>query len=87
MRGEYMSNLALTKQRKGSPPHARGILLCFWEIFLHMGITPACAGNTRYDEVQGKIDGDHPRMRGEYDITELYTAIRPGSPPHARGIH
>ena len=46
MRGEYEPCVLLSKYCKGSPPHARGILIHRSPKPAILGITPACAGNT-----------------------------------------
>ena len=48
MRGEYFFHLSISCILRGSPPHARGILLKDGQIPVSSGITPACAGNTPY---------------------------------------
>ena len=86
MRGEYdvldLSQNALI----GSPPLARGIQLIPGRRVSAIGITPACAGNTRYISDITTVSRDHPRLRGEYYTTWLYQLERAGSPPLARGI-
>ena len=49
------------------------------------GITPACAGKSKKEIKAGKLKGDHPRMRGEKNETNLLQKGETGSPPHARG--
>ena len=51
-----------------------------------MGITPACAGNTRKSPVKLLTARDHPRLRGEYNRTTCNRKYHIGSPPLARGI-
>ena len=86
MRGEYISANPKASLNLGSPPHARGIPICFPIQTVLLGITPACAGNTYVTQLKHCFLWDHPRMRGEYKglVTEL--AQQRGSPPHARGI-
>ena len=86
MRGEYILLCTIHIKSLGSPPHARGIHNPRGRANADTGITPACAGNTLLDLVRRKLEGDHPRMRGEY--ASLFLLLLPvlGSPPHARGI-
>ena len=86
MRGEYRFGNSNQYCYKGSPPHARGILIETEEQTGRTGITPACAGNT---SLSGTLDipcRDHPRMRGEYLAVMFGIVYSQGSPPHARGI-
>ena len=49
------------------------------------GITPACAGISRFPYVVPGLNRDHPRVRGD-KVVALVSAIRwAGSPPRARG--
>lgn len=50
----------------GSPLLARGIQDVFPCLGIHLGITPACAGNTRLPLNVCIFGRDHPRLRGEY---------------------
>ena len=50
-------------------------------------ITPACAGNTRENVRRITSSGDHPRLRGEYQLRRKLQEVALGSPPLARGIH
>ena len=86
MRGEYLKEAVDNACIKGSPPHARGILEDVIEQTGTTGITPACAGNTVLSPFSMHQNRDHPRMRGEYNLTLSMIASHSGSPPHARGI-
>ena len=70
----------------GSPPLARGILSSINSIVSGYGITPACAGNTKFVPVTQIVLRDHPRLRGEYNDWNTDKATEQGSPPLARGI-
>ena len=70
----------------GSPPLARGILLGGMERTLLLRITPACAGNTALMPARLRNLQDHPRLRGEYEVTAKYPVTDVGSPQLARGI-
>ena len=50
----------------GSPPLARGILYPELLEARRTRITPACAGNTIYNNCIRRVLRDHPRLRGEY---------------------
>ena len=86
LRGEYPLSKVLITNALGSPPLARGIL--GHEEYLHWlhGITPACAGNTICSVLNRFINGDHPRLRGEYICIRRKAKCIQGSPPLARGI-
>ena len=66
LRGEYMSAASNITSAPGSPPLARGIQLIPGRRVSAIGITPACAGNTRRLTMAGCQYRDHPRLRGEY---------------------
>ena len=66
LRGEYMSAASNITSAPGSPPLARGIQLIPGRRVSAIGITPACAGNTRRLTMAGCQYQDHPRLRGEY---------------------
>ncbi len=68
----------------GSPPLAREQLMIWKEGDQNAGITPACAGTTEiYKEVR-KLDGDHPRLRGNNFTSRNRFGFNMGSPPLAR---
>ena len=48
MCGEKLMYAALLKYRLGSPPHVRGKAATFLRITVASGITPACAGKSRF---------------------------------------
>ena len=66
MRGEYCDPTGIICKCWGSPPHARGIPCAFVQFDFKAGITPACAGNTKFQINIFHHSWDHPRMRGEY---------------------
>ena len=85
MRGEDRLGPTPSVRGGGSPPHARGRHHSVVDLFQVAGITPACAGKTRTNNVFWSAAQDHPRMRGE-DFLNLKAKITIcGSPPHARG--
>ena len=87
LRGEYWCCLWNGSGKPGSPPLARGILLDARESLEKARITPACAGNTAFLCKMCFHPEDHPRLRGEYSITQVISTVVAGSPPLARGIH
>ena len=86
LRGEYQYDNIIKHFSKGSPPLARGIRINNEIKASIMGITPACAGNTRMGSGWQTSARDHPRLRGEYTEQMALAICREGSPPLARGI-
>ena len=86
LRGEYTLIKDAEEWETGSPPLARGILLWVAGCACASGITPACAGNTLEVQALQIVDGDHPRLRGEYHRAKQKSILKMGSPPLARGI-
>ena len=86
MRGEYKLPDTKLLMGTGSPPLARGILLIFSSYAVKPRITPACAGNTGHEMQLNSHYLDHPRLRGEYQVTPSMLFADLGSPPLARGI-
>ena len=69
----------------GSPPRVRGTGLFRQFPLRHIGITPACAGNSIALHVADSIYRDHPRVCGEQADMTKYIANALGSPPRVRG--
>ncbi len=86
MHGEYIFKFSRDDPDKGSPPYARGILSHCHGWRDKCRITPVCTGNTYAKMRWSNRFKDHPRMHGEYYMSLLGEALRPGSPPYARGI-
>ena len=86
MRGVYRSARPRPRLRRGSSPHARGLLRAPDPRPARPGIIPACAGFTRGSLIIGYISQDHPRMRGVYCHAMLGSTVLAGSSPHARGL-
>ena len=87
LRGEYLFDRLEEEFELGSPPLTRGIPAMGQSMLAKVGITPAYAGNT-YQSVNVRTwKEDHPRLRGEYIITESQFPDCKGSPPLTRGIH
>ena len=85
MRGEHVRSSGPPLSFAGSSPHARGTPRCRRHDTKHVGIIPACAGNTAHSSCGFPCAWDHPRMRGEHPATLFHTFLIPGSSPHARG--
>ena len=66
MRGEHLLFRRTIPGRRGSSPHARGTHFPIVAPSLIPGIIPACAGNTYGLLNKGRMEEDHPRMRGEH---------------------
>ena len=65
LRGEKMTDIQIFKNEQGSPPLARGKDSANFLRMWYTGITPACAGKSRYAYRAGRSLKDHPRLRGE----------------------
>ena len=86
MRGVYASRYDSDGKRRGSSPHARGLLGEAAGHPLGDGIIPACAGFTWTRPPSTPSTPDHPRMRGVYTIRAAQRHYDTGSSPHARGL-
>ena len=85
-RGEYYSQWKFLNPKRGSSPLSRGILWADELVPKYRGIIPALAGNTRSWRPRVRTRRDHPRSRGEYDVSGVAREIREGSSPLSRGI-
>ena len=85
MRGEQGAFAPCFIVALGSPPLARGTVLFARAISCGDRITPACAGNSIPMKRSYVKVGDHPRLRGEQTAVHLFSFLRLGSPPLARG--
>ena len=72
MRGEDVFLQDLIRLLGGSPPHARGGPRSTAGGGGAKGITPACAGRTSTARCSCRCPSDHPRMRGEDDVTSAH---------------
>ena len=70
---------------QGSPPHVRGKDPNGGRDVQKIGITPACAGKSKYVYMNGCEVEDHPRMCGEKSQQMKVRKQVKGSPPHVRG--
>ena len=85
MRGEHPNGCHEHKLNLGSSPHARGARLTRGSEFASERIIPACAGSTLRIDRSRTRTRDHPRMRGEHNLTQYPNFMNEGSSPHARG--
>ena len=85
-RGVYHEDHPYTLNRIGSSPLARGLLLYPFISRPRVGIIPARAGFTLYEQLGWLRDADHPRSRGVYPSRSPARMSRPGSSPLARGL-
>ena len=85
MRGEHMWSALAFLLGAGSSPHARGAHVKHGDRQSDRGIIPACAGSTELQGEIAEVREDHPRMRGEHDVSYLIGSDGQGSSPHARG--
>ena len=85
MRGEKSKSVQKMAIDAGSPPHARGKVVCLSIVHVVAGITPACAGKSAAAAAYDPEGRDHPRMRGEKGQGFQDVDGNQGSPPHARG--
>ena len=85
MRGEKLGQKSCHYVSPGSPPHARGKVICIHTFTCPLRITPACAGKSERRLGIAYALRDHPRMRGEKANIKYDDVCDIGSPPHARG--
>ena len=69
----------------GSPPRVRGTGRSALESQRFLGITPACAGNSRNLPWPMLHHEDHPRVCGEQNYGQEHGFLSAGSPPRVRG--
>ena len=69
----------------GSPPHTRGKEQALVVGADTVGITPAHAGKSLFEQFLLCPLRDHPRTRGEKATPIAGTPLAEGSPPHTRG--
>ena len=69
----------------GSPPRVRGKVEQWAEMLETLGITPACAGKSRWPCTTARPRQDHPRVCGEKSRAGRVCGRCPGSPPRVRG--
>ena len=69
----------------GSPPRVRGKVCAESMVVPPAGITPACAGKSRFGLRASVCAEDHPRVCGEKRWLVWHSAEIRGSPPRVRG--
>ena len=85
MRGEHGSGESTQSWTWGSSPRARGAPITQTQKRRVPGIIPACAGSTPGRGRRCRLQGDHPRVRGEHWYSSSRVMDRGGSSPRARG--
>ena len=63
----------------------RGKDVELFALFVHHGITPACAGKSKVWNEWFRDEKDHPRVCGEKSLLLGSSGSMGGSPPHMRG--
>ena len=84
--GEYIADLRKPSSVAELPPLARGIRSHILQRAFHLGITPACAGNTGRCLSCRRLLGNYPRLRGEYSLVVPPNIAAMELPPLTRGI-
>ena len=74
-------------RKAGSPPRVREPRIPISISILHLGITPACAGTTRWDRDGTMATRDHPRVCGNHSSFSSSVMFSLGSPPRVREPH
>ena len=85
IRGEHGMKGLAAGAIGGSSPHTRGALERGIVRPLMIRIIPAYAGSTPAVACPAPADGDHPRIRGEHEISQYRAFPSVGSSPHTRG--
>ena len=85
IRGEHAGLNINPRSDGGSSPHTRGAPACFPADFVELRIIPAYAGSTRSALGACRKPSDHPRIRGEHQLSRLQYLFHQGSSPHTRG--
>ena len=85
MRGDHRPPRDHADGGDGPPPHARGSRAVDGCGVRGRWPTPACAGITLRDRLHDRLNGAHPRMRGDHGGDDADVVGRRGPPPHARG--
>jgi len=83
--GEQRKGMDYEFTLMGSPPRVRGTAGGTLSPRIHIGITPACAGNSHKPPPSASVCEDHPRVCGEQMPASAQPLARPGSPPRVRG--
>ena len=83
--GEKGSRYREIIRSMGSPPRVRGKDAVLFYMADPVGITPACAGKSRFQSRPRPVAGDHPRVCGEKAVSVFIRLLHTGSPPRVRG--
>ena len=83
--GEQGTRIPVTLIVQGSPPRVRGTEMHDMYQRFHIGITPACAGNSHHVKHLKDRPEDHPRVCGEQITPSPKIPCLTGSPPRVRG--
>ena len=85
IRGEHGHLEVAVDPVQGSSPHTRGARLAAPGAAGGRGIIPAYAGSTATTRGPTLSREDHPRIRGEHQMTAHSSGAAAGSSPHTRG--
>ena len=85
IRGEHLLVKVRGKIPRGSSPHTRGAPGEVAHRETRRRIIPAYAGSTGLSAGGARVDGDHPRIRGEHVTSRKAIPSGAGSSPHTRG--
>ena len=86
-RGENSAGACPHRGILGSSPLTRGKHLVVNQAVPRRGLIPAHAGKTAFGDTDPKIDGAHPRSRGENFPVWVWADSGRGSSPLTRGKH
>src|SRR5690606_8600353 len=81
----HWASLLMPENRRVPSPRARGALGAAHRGSAQGGTIPACAGSTRHGDSCFRVNGDHPRVRGEHCTGEVDEVDLQGPSPRARG--
>ena len=85
LRGEHDTSLMSASTPRGSSPLTRGALAFYSYGRFDVGLIPAYAGSTDTYSQSLKVDGAHPRLRGEHAKRGINSVSEMGSSPLTRG--
>ena len=85
MCGEQLNGSRIALAVVGSPPRVRGTGAASACARVISRITPACAGNSVYNQKWPDMIMDHPRVCGEQPNHPTWHMCLKGSPPRVRG--
>ena len=85
IRGEHAALASQAHSIAGSSPHTRGAQTHTSAPTRHTRIIPAYAGSTPRRRLQSRMRADHPRIRGEHNMSSPIGGLMGGSSPHTRG--